>query len=274
MKIWVRNALMVTLLLSPLDGAPRAAASKGMTPDMSGFGMDLSAYERTDSAGHWLLAVWTWSRPHADPATAKLEVTGAAVVDGPTARQIAETEHWLWRVTLKKLESGPVEIRGTLRVPRAEPGSYDYCENILKLDVQGHDVIVRENRKTEEISVRGANWFRYGGEYLVAIDSTDVDFPHQIERRPQIVAAPDVECPACSLSNPVEIPLAVTVGKKGDVTWIRPDPPYGSGPVDGRFWKAAAEGVRRYKFRPALSQGKPIADYAVVQVRIVPSRRQ
>jgi hypothetical protein len=93
--------------------------------------------------------------------------------------------------------------------------------------------------------------------------------PRQINSRPELLKGSEIHCRNCGLSGEVMIPVVVTVGKNGSVTWIRPRPP--ADPIDPRIWAAVLEGLELYQFQPALSPEGPVADYADLRVRVVPS---
>lgn len=67
------------------------------------------------------------------------------------------------------------------------------------------------------------------------------------------------------------VPVLVTVGKHGTVTWIRPGVLDGPA-ADARVWEAIRSGLERYRFRPATSPDGPVADWAVLRVRGLPGR--
>jgi hypothetical protein len=265
-------AVLISVLFGWIPGN-----AKTLPEGAARFGMSLWANPRADSAGIWSVAIEAVSLECKANAVglAQIEVeTGARVVFGDTERRIHPSPGWKprdseWQVALQKSGTGPVLIRGTLRIPGPNADSYTYVEQVLRLELHGVEVITLENRSLVELAVRNGQAFRYGGEYPVAVDPGDSQSPASFDSRPELVGGESIECKACGLSEAVVVEVVVTVGKSGTVTWIRPTPI--SGVVSSQVWNAVQNGLHHYRFRPAYSQGRPVADVSVLQVRVVPA---
>jgi len=271
----------ITCLIVVVAGAwPRpATASKPLPEGVAQFGIGIWPSSQTDSTGAWTLVVETGSNRHPGTTTALARVEvgpGAVVVAGETSRSVHTSMYWKprdskWSLYLRRTGVDPVLIRASLRIPGDSPSSYCYYECVLKLGFGGDAISVLENRTTVQVCVINGLRFRYGGEYPVAIDEDETEMPRGIEVRPVLLEGGEVPCHECGLSEPADVEMVVTVGTKGTVTWIRPEPLFGA-VVEPRVWSAVQDGVRKYRFLPARSQGRPVADYVMLKVRVVPPK--
>ena len=173
-----------------------------------------------------------------------------------------------WQLVLRRTGDGQATVRAFLRIRGANASSYTYVERLLRLDFNGQRVSPIENRAVVQVIVRDGQAFRYGGAYPVAVDPEDLETPDRIDSPAELIDGGLLQCRACNLSEPVDVRVVVTVGKDGTVRWIRPKPV--SGEVDEPVWAAVRAGLRQYRFRPALSHGHPVADYAILAVQVAP----
>lgn len=270
----------LVILLIPVG----ACGSIGTPPrSVPHFSLWVAPWRFVDSTGQWGLTMRvsdSWSS--AAKATVRLDVGNGAVVEGTrdTTVQLGGYSHW--GVRLRRTGPGPVTVRSSLRVAGKDSRSYDLYERLLRVEFQpwhhGMDtVVVQENRVLRGIAVRDGRRFRYGGERFVAIEADEAESPRDYVRRAAVVSSNDVRCEGCGLEKPVTVPVIVTVGSKGRVTWIRPnlgrerDPEDEAGDsMDSRIWAAVERGVRDFKYQPALADGRAVADYTTLDVRIVP----
>jgi len=264
------------LAVAILGVAPTPATSEDLPEGAPLFGISMAAPWRTDTSGAWTLVIETWSGRHrgASTGTARVEVgPGADVVSGETSRTVHVSDDWKgprdrrWLLTLRRT-GDRVRIRGSLHIP-GPPGPF-YYESVLELGFDGDTIILRDSRTTVQEGVLDGRRFRFGGEYPVAIGDEETESPQTIEARPVLVEGDEIPCHKCGLTEATELQLVVTVGTNGAVTWVRPGARF-EGVSKGPALAVAEDGVRRYHFRPARSQGRPVADYAVVRVRVVPA---
>ena len=222
----------------------------------------------------------------------RIEVpSGIDVVGGDTSRKV-HISSWVeardfdqeWVVSLRPSRTGKYQIRGTLRIPCGDPPTWDETETLLDLDVRQDTTLVHGGYSTRFDQIRDGKRFRYGGGHLVRIDSTNalifqrghmvlIDstealLPDDVTERPQALHAPHGICRDCGLTAPRVVHYAVTVGTNGEVTWFEPP---GGGQQDARIVAAAQYALKQYRFRPARGKGRPVADWAEVEVLVDPS---
>lgn len=135
--------------------------------------------------------------------------------------------------------------------------------------MHGDQVVTIEDRSLVSLAVTNGQAFRYGGLYPVAVDPGDSLSPPSFDSRPELTEGEAIECKGCGLSDTVVVEAVVTVGKNGTVTWIRPGPVWPG--ISSQAWNAVQDGLHHYRFRPAYSQGRPVADLSILQVRVIPA---
>lgn len=191
------------------------------------------------------------------------------------------TTHAHWTVHVRRTGKGPVQVRTLCRFDGQNGKSYDLSEYLTSVEFhpgpRGIDsVIVRENRIVRQILVRDGKRYRCGGERFVAIDDGERESPRDYQRRAAILSQHDLHCADCKLTGPVEVPVVVTVGRKGTVTWARPDgrmtssEPVPHTMIDPHLWTAIERGLGKFRYQTAKADGHAVADYALFKVRVVP----
>jgi len=268
-------ATLILLIVLFIGGVPgRSDARIGEPEGVARFAVALNASPITDTDGNWQLTVEPLSAQHPENATGTLQLrigSTATFVEGNPVSRVYPAKPARLHFKLRHLADGPLRVIASLKVPDDDPHSYDYTETAMDLDFRGDSIFIRDRTITEAIAVRDGRRFRYGGEYLVAIDDDEIEPPRQFVSRASVTQSAEVRCGGCVGPDTVLVPILVTIGKGGNVTWIRPEPLDGS-KVDDNVWKAVAEGVRRWGFRAAMSSRGPVADYMVLRVRVIPSR--
>ncbi len=126
--------------------------------------------------------------------------------------------------------------------------------------------------------------FRYGGVraargegttglvikpgHMVFIDRSEGVLSDDIVDHPEVRAVPTVHCGNCGLAAPAKVRFFVTVGNKGDVTWVEPRPALAEDTV---LVATAKEALKTVRFVPARTkQGVGVADWAEVDVVVAP----
>lgn len=267
----------VLTALALLILASHAFASKPWYSEAeSRFGVQSMTGSFVDSSDQWTVFVRAWSQRHTDSTKGFIRVgigPGAVLVEGDTTANIYPRLNPRWPVKLKRTAKGPVTIRSSLQVEGKTPGSYDLCESLLEVDFrlwhQGMDtVLVRDQRVIRTIAVRDGMRFRYDGMRFVAIEDDEKESPRGYQERATLVSSTEIRCAECGLYQPLEIPVVVTVGSKGRVTWAKPDHGHDYDPdpvpktsLDSRVWAAVDRGLRRFKYRAAVADGRAVADY-------------
>jgi hypothetical protein len=177
-----------------------------------------------------------------------------------------------WEIVVRPIAAGHYLIRGYIKIPRARPDAWDETERVLDLDVRA-DTTIASTYTTYQRRIEDGQRFRYGGRYMVLLDSGDAGDHGAITEGPQVFDHPAGVCGHCGLSEPKVIKLAVTVGRRGRVTWIAPRQESLVND-DPRVVAAAKTTVRRWRFRPArASDGQAVAQWAVVDVVVEPRKK-
>ena len=274
---------IVTAVLALTLALPVAATkpSDGGETSQLQFGMTAYPSEQTDSTGLFGLWLEYGSRTHTDSTlgTARVSVgPGARMTQGDSVFTVHPARFGRAKMTLLKTGPGPVTIKTSLFVPTG-PRSSDFSEGSLVLAFEGSKIRILRNDPVRRFVVRDGRRFRYGGLYFVAIDDEEVEDPQSYQSRAEVLTAPEVKCPKCGLAGAVDVPVVVTVGRRGTVTWVRPRPMPGGPPepvrwdhVDDRVWTAVEKRLKDFRCRAAMSEGHPVPDYAITTVRVVPSR--
>ncbi len=268
----LRRSGTFSLALALLLGVPSLGeCSKQTWEGAATFGISLWSYQRLDPQSCWSVAVEA-GYPDFEPGRlglARIEVAGGAkVVSGDTLRAMNSGSLQSWPLNLRKSGSGPVEFRASLMVYGTDSLSYDELHQLLVLEVVGDTILVREQRTTLQISVRGGRRFRYGDRYLVALDPDEDPHTHQSQSPPKLLSGGEISCPDCGLQGPMELQVAATVGRSGSITWIRPGD-LTSRPVSAKVWAAVEAGLRSYRFEPAIGDGEPTSGLAILRLRVV-----
>ena len=226
-----------------------------------------------------------------DPAreTARVSLSGGSLVKGDSVVTGANVNAH-WDIVVRRVGSDPVRVWSSLLVETKDPGTYDFFERMLEVRFQHlrdnlDTVLIVDQRPGRRIFARDGKRYRVGGLYLVAIEDDEREPPINYEKRAEVLSKSDIRCPNCGLKESLEVPVVVTVGSKGNVTWARVEPyrigaPVGtrprgaeSGPrypLDPKVWNAIERGLKRFRYRSAIGDGHPVADYATFTVRVVP----
>ncbi|HYQ89180.1 MAG TPA: hypothetical protein VEU09_06105 [Candidatus Binatia bacterium] len=262
-------AILVLLLNILVCGSAQAGDSS--EEGWEQFGVGLLPADHVGSDGSWRIMVSTWSESdslHGTVATVLLEPgpnLECATEDRTKTVPLGPTGagHVSWPVRFVTKGDGPRRIVATIRIGR--PGGPAIDEQEVRLDVTIHEGLVQVERqdKIRTTRVERGQRFRYGGRYLVAIDESETVHP-RIDVRPSIKREYVARCPSCAAESD-KVDLVVTVGRNGRVTWIQPRRPWNSN-IAPELLEAAIQGAKRWRFEPARSNGKPVADWATISV--------
>jgi len=240
------------------------------------------------------LRVTAESAQHAGDCPGRVRIAipaGIEVVKGDTARDvhvsIRDMKHIdsEWLVFLRPVRTGQYQIRGTLSIS-CPNGTGDETETLLDLTMRQDTTIVFGGYPTRfERVYGGSQRFRYGGVraapgegttglvikpgHMVFIDRSERVLSDNVVDHPEIAAVPTVHCGKCGLAAPTEVRFFVTVGNKGDVTWVEPRPALAE--EDTVLVATAKEALKTVRFVPARTkQGLAVADWAEVDVVVAP----
>ena len=224
-----------------------------------------------------LVRVWGENR-YGRSVTSSVHITvpeGIEVISGqtlsvtsPTGGLRAKPER-KWQVVLVPRRQGSYEIRGTLKIDAGPERGVDETDFVLSLEV-GPDTVIysRAPRATRFERVWEGQRYRYAGQYLVPIDSSEAVLQDEIDRRPEVVRQTAATCSACSGDLPVLVPLAVIVGKDGLPREARYLDISEEGTIDPAIVAAAKEALPQWQFAPASSKGRPVVDFLVIRVPV------
>ena len=276
------GSILICLLLWPL---PARADQAWLYESEARFVVSTWPSPYADTTGHWTLVVNAENgRLRSETnTTVWFQVTGNGAMDPDSTYHLSmdRTTHAHWTVAVRRTGKGPIQIRSLCRFDGPNSKSYDLCEYLTDVEFRpgprGVDsVVVRENRIVRQILVRDGKRYRCGGQRFVAIDADEQESPREYRRRATALSQSDLHCADCKLTTPVEVPVVVTVGRKGTVTWARPDAPMRSSEpvpqttIDPHLWMAIERGLGKFRYQAAEADGHPVADYAVFKVRVVP----
>jgi len=205
---------------------------------------------------------------------------GILATKGELERKVHVSDLWMgpsdntWNVYLTPTRAGKYAIRGWIRVQRPNDAeNYDEMESRIDLEIRPDTVIYdRWSRGVRYERRANGQLFRYGGEHMVLIDAPEewmAETTDPIEPA-QLITPPKVECSDCELSDTLTLRYVVTVGEDGRVRWIEPNDQRSL--VERRVIAAAEAAMKGWRFRPARIGGRPIAQWAVVDVEIRPRR--
>ena len=262
------RAVLLFMLVLACPSSGRASITREGT---AGFVVELYASPRTDKNGLWGVTAKAFSDQHSKDTAATLRIEvgkSAAVADGETVQTVYPARRARIQLRMRTVSDGPLRIVGSLRIPGDNPTSYDYTETVMELDVRGDSISVLQSWVNQAVAVRNGNRFRYGGEYLVAIDDNEIDPPRQYLSRARVIRSESITCHNCADVDTLEVPIVVTVGRNGTVAWVRPGR-LDNIKISDKVWSAIADGVKRWEFRAAMSPRGPVADYLVLKVPVV-----
>ena len=223
-----------------------------------------------DSGGVFGLGAWAESSGHRPSALAEVTVTlppSFQVIQGQLSRKnlhvdvsASRKEDRFWSLQLRALTPGDYAIDTDLRIVDGKIRD----ESEWRTNVHVGDTVTVQN-PSEVWSEReeGGRRYRYGGRYMVLLDG-NYPKPLHIDQEPVPLVKPDGICAKCDAPDSLVIPVAITVGSKGSVTWvIRPEV---SIKIDPHVIAAAESAIRKWRFQPATAQGVPVAQWAIAHV--------
>jgi len=223
-----------------------------------------------DATGIIGLGVLAESAGHSPGARADVIVTlppDFQIVEGQSSRKdlrvdvnARRNDDQTWRLRVRPRKRGDFVIQTRMRIQ--DGPVRDECEWDTKVHVADTTLV---EMPTEIWSEReeGGKRYRYGGRYMVLMDRDDPR-PLRIDQEPEAVVRPEGHCDGCASRDSLVIPIAITVGRMGTVTWIvRPEV---SVPLDPRVIAAAEGAVRKWRFKPATAHGIAVAEWAIADV--------
>jgi hypothetical protein len=258
-------------------------ASKPVLPGAAPLGISLWAPPESQlgPSGELEVAVFTWAdgMSPGDIATATIEVgEGVEVLGGDIIRQVHPSSTWSgaydrdWRLSLRCPRGGTFVVRASLRFAAPTGDVTQRVDWRTTFRVVSGVVRVEDGHRIVAFGTIDGRRVRYGGRDLVAMDPDELELPDRIESPPAPLDEVRVECRGCTLPEPIDVPLLLTIGKGGMVTWLRRSSKGDAGTLPEGVWAAIEQEVGLHRFRPARAAGKLISDNLEIQVRVVPAR--
>jgi len=259
--------LLVTLVIAT-DGALASTRFWEGSPPLA---LDLSTSDHSDSAGQWTLGVskWVAGIPAGAVAIVSLEISSnAEVVEGQSSLMGPASDASVRHLTLRRAGPGNVRIVGSMRVPSDEPGSYYHYVELLQVGFEGNRLITIEKKPLQRFVSRRGQRFRYGGQFLVPLDTSESADEPTILSRPKLLTTAEIVCAECELTETTVISTILTIGRDGGVTSARPTSPPAPGREE-RLWATVHRGLRTWRFTPAMCSAGPVSDYVVLPIRVL-----
>lgn len=164
---------------------------------------------------------------------------------------------------------GTYRIRGWLSIDAGEEHGVDETDFYLPLTIQPDTLIYgRAPRATRFENVRHGQRYRYGGRYLVPIDSTQALLEEEITSKPKAIEQEAASCHTCPGPLPTVVPFAVMVGADGKIRESRFLDIQETGSIDPLLVAAANGALSSWRFEPAHAGSRAVADYVVVRVPV------
>jgi hypothetical protein len=164
---------------------------------------------------------------------------------------------------------GDYRIRGGLAIDAGEEHGRDETDFYLPLTIRADTLTYgRAPRSTRYENVRHGQRYRYGGRYLVPIDSTQALLEEEITVKPKATVQQAASCHTCPGPLPTVVPFVVMVGADGRMRESRFLDIQETGTIDPALIAAASHELASWQFEPARAGSLPVADYLVVRVPV------
>jgi hypothetical protein len=278
----VRAMLRLIVLYSgvlALSLFPPTLLAKPVGEGEPGYGIDLLPTGSDLGPGGVLqIVATTWSVRHPGSAVGDARILIPSEVqleEGQTDRTVHPGRGWRgkpdkrWMIGVRLPGPGRYEFRGLLRIQGVASDEIDEAECVLAVEVQDGRIEVVRHEGVRFERLEGPDRFRYAGTCMVAIDGPEEILPGDISSRPVLISSTHAVCQACAPPLPRVVRVIVTVGVDGRVRWVRP-PRESDKQIGPEDWAAVVSALQRFEFRPAESRSRRIADWAAVDVSIVP----
>jgi len=273
----VTASLSAALIVLSL-GAPSARANPGAEGEPA-FG--ISGYFKSPPRlnAPSLLLVRVWGEDAYDrlvTSVARVSVPeGIEVVSGDTvsvdhvSRRSRRHAGRVLQIMIRPVTPGTYVIRGSLEIDAGAERGADETDFLLPIDVRPDTVIyARAPHATRFENVRGGQRYRYGGRYLVPIDSTEALLEDEITEKPKPLTQEAAVCPGCAVPLPTVVPFVAMVGSDGRLRESRFLDLEEQGTIASDVVAAASGALARWTFEPARAGVRAVADYVVVRVPV------
>lgn len=257
------------------------------TPARAGYGAEgepafgISGYFKTEPrlGQPTTLTVQIWGEDTYDVpvrSVARISIPeGIELVSGDTVSVAHVDRHSRRRaervleLTIRPTRYGDYRIRGGLEIDAGEEHGTDETDFYLPLTIQADTLTYgHAPRATRYENVRHGQRYRYGGRYLVPIDSTQALLEEEITSKPKATVQLAASCHTCPGPLPTVVPFVVMVGADGKMRESRFLDIQESGTIDPALVAAASHELSSWQFEPARAGSLPVADYLVVRVPV------
>jgi hypothetical protein len=264
-----------------------AAASIAAAPARAGLGAEgepafgISGYFKSPPKLNQptTLQIRVWGEnEYEPPATSVARISipdGIEVLSGDTVsvvhvdRRTRRRPERVFQLMIRPAHYGSYLIRGRLAIDAGEMHGSDETDFTLPLTIQPDTVTyARAPRPTRFENVRRGQRYRYGGRYLVPIDSSQALLEEEITEKAKPTVQEAASCHGCPGPLPTVVPFVVMVGSDGRVRESRFIDMQEQGTTDPALVAAASAVLSRWQFEPAKANGLPVADYVVVHVPV------
>jgi len=264
-----------------------AAATIAAAPARAGLGAEgepafgISGYFKTppklDQPTTLQIRVWG-ENEYAPPATGVARISipdGIEVLSGDTVsvmhvdRRTRRHPERVFQLVIRPVRYGSYLIRGWLAIDAGEERGADETDFYLPLTITPDSVTyARAPRPTRYENVRHGQRYRYGGRYLVPIDSSQALLEEEITQKAKPTVQEAASCHGCPGPLPTVVPFVVMVGSDGRIRESRFLDIQEQGTTDPALVAAASATLSGWQFEPAKAKGVPVADYVVVRVPV------
>lgn len=271
-------ALFICALALASITAPPARANLGAEGEPS-FG--ISGYFKTPPrlGQPVALQVRIWGEDEYDyPITSVAHVSipeGIEIVSGDTVSVVRVNRHGRRRaervlqLVIRPARYGSYLIRGRLAIDAGEMHGSDETDFDLPFTLEPDSTsYARAPHATRFENVRHGQRYRYAGQYLVPIDSTQALLEEEITEKAKPVVPVAASCHGCPGPLPTVVPFVAMVGSDGRVREQRFLDIREEGTTDPALVAAASAALSGWQFTPAKANGVPVADYVVVRVPV------
>jgi hypothetical protein len=212
------------------------------------------------------------------PATSVARISipeGIRIISGDTV-SVARVDRGTKRrpervilIVIRPERYGTYLIRGSLKIDGGEERGIDETDFYLPLTIESDRVsYARAPRSTRYEHVRHGQRYRYGGRYLVPIDSTQALLEEEITEKARPTVQEAATCHTCPGPLPTVVPFVAMVGSDGRLRESRFLDIQEQGTTDPALVAAASDALSRWEFEPARANDLPVADFVVVRVPI------
>jgi len=262
-------------LLGAILPARSFAANEGEpTFGISGY---FKSPPRLDQAVTLMVRIWggdAYDRPVTSVGQISIP-EGIDIVSGDTV-SIARVDRYSRRradrviqIVIRPARYGSYMIHGSLSLDGGDDYGTDETDFYLPLIIQPDTLIYgRAPHTTRYENVRNGQRYRYGGRYLVPIDSSQALLEEEITQKPKPVTVQAAACHGCPGPLPAFVPFVVMVGSDGRIKETRFLDIQEEGSIDPALVTAASNELHEWKFEPAKAGNRAVADYVVVRVPV------